>query len=341
MNEETSPSEPTLEESSPASRRDKSFIKVLADWLGGRNGETARDALEELIDESDGGEGSLNVGERQLLGNILDLHERTISDVMVPRVDITAFKADCDLSSLIELIREEGHSRMPLYRETLDDAFGMVHAKDVLIWRGRDEEFDAAQIMRPVLFVAPSMHVLELLLEMRSKRIHMALVVDEFGGVDGLVTIEDLVEEIVGEIEDEFDEHEKPSLEKHGDGSWTAGARTPLEDLETAMGRVLFSEEERGEVDTLGGLVFTIAGRVPVRGELLCHERSKLEFEVLEVDLRHVKRLRIRSSAALQGNAADHRDANVWTDVDWAEKLRADADSLKSPATPKKDNAVK
>ncbi|MCR4377981.1 MAG: hemolysin family protein [Rhodospirillales bacterium] len=341
MNEEPSPSEPTLEESSPASRRDKSFIKVLADWLGGRNGETARDALEELIDESDGGEGSLNVGERQLLGNILDLHERTISDVMVPRVDITAFKADCDLASLIALIGEEGHSRMPLYRETLDDAFGMVHVKDVLAWRGRDEEFDVTQIVRPVLFVAPSMHVLELLLEMRSKRIHMALVVDEFGGVDGLVTIEDLVEEIVGEIEDEFDEYEKPSLEKHGDGSWTAGARTPLEDLETAMGRVLFSEEERDEVDTLGGLVFTIAGRVPVRGELLRHERSKLEFEVLEVDLRHIKRLRIHSSVALQGDEANHRDANVWKGVDWAERLLEDTDPLKKPATPKKDNAAK
>ena len=341
MNEETLPSEPTPEESSPAGRRDKSFIKVLADWLGGRNGETARDALEELIDESDGGEGSLNVGERQLLGNILDLHERTISDVMVPRVDIIAFKADCDLASLIALIGEEGHSRMPLYRETLDDAFGMVHVKDVLAWRGRDEEFDVTKIVRPVLFVAPSMHVLELLLEMRSKRIHMALVVDEFGGVDGLVTIEDLVEEIVGEIEDEFDEHEKPSLEKHSDGSWTAGARTPLEDLETAMGRVLFSEEERDEVDTLGGLVFTIAGRVPVRGELLRHDLSGLEFEVLEVDLRHIKRLRIRSSAALQGDEADHRDANVWTDVDWAKKLLEDANPSNKPDTPKKDNAVK
>jgi CBS domain containing-hemolysin-like protein len=314
----------------------------LADWLGGRNGETARDALEELIDESDeGGEGSLNVGERQLLGNILDLHERTISDVMVPRVDIIGLKADADLASLIALIGAEGHSRMPLYRETLDDAFGMVHVKDVLAWRGRDEEFDATQIVRPVLFVAPSMHVLELLLEMRSKRIHMALVVDEFGGVDGLVTIEDLVEEIVGEIEDEFDEHEKPSLEKHGDGSWTAGARTPLEDLEEAMGRVLFSEEERDEVDTLGGLVFTISGRVPVRGELLRHELSGLEFEVLEADMRHIKRLRIRSPLALQEAEANSRDANVWKGVDWAEDLLKGADQAKSPATPGDDPASK
>lgn len=298
MNDEPSSMEPTPNDSSSVSRRDKSFIKTLADWLGGRNGETARDALEELIDVREEGEGSLGASERQLLGNILDLHERTVSDVMVPRADIIAVKATTDMAGLVALIAEEGHSRIPLYTETMDDAFGMVHVKDVLAWRGRDKQFDAAAIMRPVLFVAPSMHVLELLLEMRAKRVHMALVVDEYGGVDGLVTIEDLVEEIIGEIEDEFDEDEKPSLEKHGDGSWTAGARTPLEDVETAFGRALFSEEEHDEVDTLGGLVFTIAGRVPSRGELLAHELSGLEFEVLDADPRHVKRLRIRSPLA-------------------------------------------
>lgn len=335
MNEESSSSEPTPGEMSSASRRDKSFVKVLADWLGGRNGETARDTLEELVEAPEEGEGSLGASERQLLGNILDLHERTISDVMVPRADIVAFKAGADLASLITLIVAEGHSRMPLYRETLDDAFGMVHVKDVLTWRGRDEDFDAAAIMRPVLFVAPSMHVLELLLEMRHKRIHMALVVDEFGGVDGLVTIEDLVEEIIGEIEDEFDEDEKPSLEKHGDGSWTVGARTPLEDLEEAMGRTLFSEEEHDEVDTLGGLAFTIAGRVPTRGELLSHEASGLEFEVLDADPRHIKRLRIRSPLArvvaggqVHAGQLDspgaHDDDNVWKGVDWAEDLLKD-----------------
>lgn len=339
MNEESSSSAPAPGETNPASRRDKSFIKVLADWLGGRNGETARDALEGLIGESDEREGSLGAGERQLLGNILDLHERTISDVMVPRADIIALKADTDLPQLIALIGAEGHSRMPLYRETLDDAFGMVHVKDVLAWSGRAEAFDATEIMRPVLFVSPSMHVLELLLEMRAKRVHMALVVDEFGGVDGLVTIEDLVEEIVGEIDDEFDEDEAPSLEKHGDGSWTAGARTPLEDLELAMGRVLFNEEERDEVDTLGGLVFTIASRVPTRGELLRHETSGLEFEVLEADLRHIKRLRIRSPLASQGDEGDDRAANRAKGVDWAEELLKDADQADTAVARKKNKA--
>ena len=325
MTDEPSSIEPTPGEITPASRRDKSFVKTLADWLGGRNGETARDALEELIDEPEEGEASLGASERQLLGNILDLHERTIADVMVPRADIVALKANTGLVDLIALIAEEGHSRMPLYTETLDDAFAMLHVKDVLPWRGRDEDFDAATIKRTVLFVAPSMHVLELLLEMRAKRVHMALVVDEFGGVDGLVTIEDLVEEIIGEIEDEFDEDEKPSLEKHGDGSWTAGARTPMEALEKAMRQTLVSDEEHDEVDTLGGLVFTIAGRVPTRGELLTHEASGFEFEVLDADPRRIKRLRIRSPLAMGLRDENHIDEDVWKGVDWAEDLLKDS----------------
>ena len=327
MNEESSSTEPAPGESNPASRREKSFIKMLADWLGGRNGETARDALEELIEEPEEGEASLGVNERQLLGNILDLHERTIADVMVPRADIVAIKVSTDLDGLVDLITEEGHSRMPLYRETLDDAFGMVHVKDVLSWRGEDEDFDASTIVRPVLFVSPSMQVLELLLEMRAKRVHMALVVDEYGGVDGLATIEDLVEEIVGEIEDEFDEDEKPSLARQGDGTWIAGARTPLEDLETALGETLFSEDEHDDVDTLGGLAFTIAGRVPTRGELLAHDASGLEFEVLDADPRHIKRLRIRvpqiHTTDLDGDSTPPAgdDGGEWQGVDWAEEL--------------------
>ncbi len=298
MIDPSSPHSPANLNINPDERGEKSFIKTLLDWFHGRSGETARNTLEELIEEPEEGETSLGADERLLLGNILELHERAISDVMVPRADIVAIKADTTLDELISVISEEGHSRMPLYRETLDDAFGMVHVKDVLPWRGQDENFDVTAILRPVLFVSPSMHVLELLLEMRVKRVHMALVVDEFGGVDGLVTIEDLVEEIIGEIEDEFDEDEKPSLQQCPDGSWEASARTPLEDMETALGTTLFSPQEHDEVDTLGGLVFTIAGRVPVRGELLIHDASGLEFEVLDADPRQIKRLRVRTPGA-------------------------------------------
>jgi len=185
-----------------------------------------------------------------------------------------------------------GHSRIPVYRETLDDAIGMVHIKDVLAWRGEEESFELAKIVRRVLFVAPSMRVLELLLEMRVKRSHMALVVDEFGGVDGLVTIEDLVEEIVGEIEDEHDHDREPNLVRRPDGAIDADARAEIERLESEFGPIL-SEDEREDIDTLGGLVFSLAGRVPIRGELIRHP-SGVEFEVLEADPRRIRRLRVR-----------------------------------------------
>ena len=284
-------------------QQDKSFVKILGDWLRTRNGETARDALEDLIDEPEVGEASLGVNERQLLGNILDLQNQTISDVMVPRADIVAAKSTISMEGLVQLVTEEGHSRLPLYKESLDDAFAMVHVKDILTWQGQDKDFDVSAIARAVLFVAPSMHVLELLLEMRVKRVHMALVVDEYGGVDGLVTIEDLVEEIVGEIEDEFDSDEKPALDACSDGSWVAGARTPLSDMAVVLGLDHFSEEDYAEVDTLGGLVFTIAGRVPTRGEIVTHA-SGLEFEVLDADPRRVKRLRVRT----RGIQPEHQD---------------------------------
>lgn len=274
-------------------QQDKSFVKMLGDWLRARNGETARDALEDLIDEPERGEASLGVNERQLLGNILDLQDQTIADVMVPRADIIAIKTTTTLQALVQLITLEAHSRIPLYKKTLDDAFAMVHVKDILTWSGEASDFDVESIARPVLFVAPSMHVLELLLEMRAKRVHMAFVVDEYGGVDGLVTIEDLVEEIVGEIEDEFDSDEKPVIQKSADGSWTAGARTSIEDMTVVLGSSYFEAEEFDDIDTLGGLVVAIAGRVPTRGELLTHA-SGIEFEVLDADPRRVKRLRVR-----------------------------------------------
>ncbi len=264
------------------------------------NGETTtREALEELIEErEDREEADIPIDDdlRQLMANILDLRDRTIHDVMVPRADIVAIEARATLTEVIGLMASEGHSRLPVYRETLDDALGMVHIKDVLAWRGHDREFDLANIIRKVLFVSPSMQVLELLLEMRVKRIHMALVVDEFGGVDGLVSIEDLVEEIVGEIEDEHDRGVEPDLIRRADGSVVADARVSMEAFEELAGRVAVGEE-REDIDTLGGLVFFLAGRVPIRGELITHP-SGLEFEVLDADPRRIKRLCVRGIPA-------------------------------------------
>ena len=265
----------------------------LKNLFGFRNPEgSARDVLEELIEEREEAEVPIDAEERLLLANILELKGRTIHDVMVPRADIVSIECETGLADVIDLITGEGHSRLPVFREALDDAIGMVHIKDVLAWRGRDSEFALNKIVRKVLFVPPSMQVLELLLEMRAKRSHMALVVDEYGGVDGLVTIEDLVEEIVGEIEDEHDRTDEPVLIDGPEGCLIADARTTLEALEERLGSIV-SEEEREDIDTLGGLVFSLAGRVPVRGELIAHP-SGLEFEILDADPRHIKKMRLR-----------------------------------------------
>ena len=259
----------------------------------GRNGAGAGgETLEDLIEDHPEADAAINTDQRVLLVNILDLRDRTVHDVMVPRVDIAAIEAGAALADVIDLMTREGHSRIPVYRETLDDAIGMVHIKDVLAWRGKDGDFALSRILRKVLFVSPSMRVLELLLEMRVKRSHMAIVVDEFGGVDGLVTIEDLVEEIVGEIEDEHDRRDEPHLIRRADATLEADARVTIEDFEELSGPTV-SDSEREDIDTLGGLVFSLVGRVPVRGELIRHP-SGLEFEVLDADPRRVKRLRVR-----------------------------------------------
>ena len=296
MNDQ-SPSQPSAD---AADNDDSSRPGSLSEWLRGlfrHNNEenSARDVLAELIEQRDeqmDTEAPIDGDQRALLSNVLDLQDRTIHDIMVPRADIVAIESGADLSEVIELMTKGGHSRLPLYRNTLDDALGMAHIRDVLAWRGKDDAFSLSKIQRKVLFVSPSMLVLELLLEMRVKRCHMALVVDEFGGVDGMVTIEDLVEEIVGEIEDEHDRSDEADLTQRPDGAIDANARASLESLEQMLGSFV-TEEEREEISTLGGLVFLLAGRVPTRGELISHP-SGLEFEVLEADPRRIKRLRVR-----------------------------------------------
>jgi len=296
MNDQPSSSTPR----DTGAKDDPSLTNVVLGWIRQiarvRDADdSARDTLDELIEEREESAVPIDEDERVLLANILELRGRTISDVMVPRADIVAVSRDASLAEVIDLMTQKGHSRLPVYGETLDDVIGMVHIKDVLAWRGQDRSFSLAKIQRKILFVSPSMQVLELLLEMRVERCHMALVVDEFGGVDGLVTIEDLVEEIVGEIEDEHDRDEEPQLKRNPDGTYTADARVTIEVLEAAVGPIV-SDAERPNVDTLGGLVFALAGRVPIRGELVRHP-SGYEFEILDADPRHVKRLRLLKPA--------------------------------------------
>ena len=239
--------------------------------------------------------------ERFLIGNILQVHEQKAADVMVPRVDVVALDVEQPFSEVVKCMVENGHSRVPVYRETLDDVIGFVHVKDVLAPVADRRPARLDRLLRKVLYVAPSLPILDLLVQMRQARTHIAMVVDEFGGIDGLVTIEDLIEEIVGEIEDEHDVPETPSLIERPDGSIIADARLPIDALEEQHGIELRPAGDEESVDTLGGLVFTLAGRVPKRGEVITHPDG-IEFEVLDADPRRVKRLRVRGLPAVTGS---------------------------------------
>lgn len=259
--------------------------------------------------------------ERAMLRNILGLREVRVADVMIPRADIMAADHDISVGDLLKLFRDAAHSRLPVYRDTLDDPIGFVHIRDVLAYlisgaprktaarkRKAEAELDlgkvdlttqlaAAKLVRRLLFVPPSMPALDLLVHMQATRIHLALVVDEYGGTDGLVSIEDLIEEVVGDIADEHDEEEHViSADKDG---WVASARAPLEDVIARLAPDLQVEtppDMEEEIDTLGGLLTALAGRVPVRGELILGPKN-IEFEVLDADPRRVKRVRIRKAS--------------------------------------------
>lgn len=277
----------------PSWTRFRQFFKALK--LKRNGGASARDALEELI-EDDGGtmdeDLAIDTHERALIRNILGLRDITAEDVMVPRADITGVAIDTSLDELVTDMVKDSHSRVPVYRETLDDVVGMIHMKDVLAHVHAGKDVPLSSLLREVLFVSPSIRAMDLLQEMRLTRRHLALVVDEFGGIDGLITIEDLIEEIVGDIVDEHDVEEGPKIAMVGPDTAVADARAEIEEFEALFGNVL-TEEEREEIDTLGGLVFSLAGRVAARGELLTHPAG-VEFEVLESDSRRIKRIRIR-----------------------------------------------
>jgi magnesium and cobalt transporter len=269
-----------------------------------RDSDSLRETIDEMIEEpSPDGSHPLSAHERVLISNILKVYDRTAADVMVPRVDIVALDLETSFSEVLKCMIEQGHSRVPVYRGTLDDVIGFVHVKDLLGPAADRRPTKLAPILRKVLFVAPSLLILDLLVQMRQARTHIAMVVDEFGGIDGLVTIEDLIEEIVGEIEDEYDVAEGPNLIERADGTLIADARIPIEQLEEREGVRLRPTGEQEEVDTLGGLVSSLAGRVPGRGEVIGHP-SGIEFEVLDADPRRVKRLRVRNRADGEGGSA-------------------------------------
>ncbi|WP_114376815.1 hemolysin family protein [Elioraea thermophila] len=269
--------------------------------LRGRGDDGAlRDSLEELIESrveeaKEAGEKpppALDPHERALIANVLKLRRVTADDAMVPRADIVAVPETITLPALIAVIKREGHSRMPVYRESLDDIVGMIHIRDVFAHLEREGEFRITDILRKPLFVPPSKPVLDLLLEMRQARTHLAIVVDEYGGTDGLVTIEDVIEQIVGDIADEHDEPLAAQVITRPDGTLDVDARLPVEEFERHVGAVLSEEEREGEIDTVGGLILAIAHRIPARGETIAHP-SGLEFRILEADSRRIRKVRV------------------------------------------------
>lgn len=297
------------------------WLASLRARLGLAGPPTLRDTLEEALKEADRNGTAFSAAERAMFFRLLQFGALRVDDVMVPRADIISLDEEAPLVELLRVFRDAGVSRIPVFRGTLDDPSGMVHIKDLVrflmgggstapgsgareaaatmplanIDLGKADltrPISSARIRRPVLFVPPSMPAMNLLIRMQSTRIHMALVVDEYGGTDGLVTIEDLVEQVVGDIEDEHDVAETANIIDDPKLGLVAQARTPVHELEERLGVSLLKPEEEADIDTLGGLVFALVGRVPARGEIVLHAAG-IEFEVLDADPRRVKRLKI------------------------------------------------
>jgi CBS domain containing-hemolysin-like protein len=325
---------PSSEE--PKSSGAQGWIASIRARLGLQGPPTLRETLEYELKDAGRSEAAFSAEEREMLLRMLRFGALKVEDIKVPRADIIALAEREPLSELVRTFEDAGVSRIPVFNDTLDDPRGMVHIKDLFRWLVDEAEgrphgvkpseadvqvrsieppklldlgkcdlsrpISAAKIRRSVLYVPASMPAINLLIRMQSTRVHMALVIDEYGGTDGLLTIEDLIEQIVGEIEDEHDEAEAALIVQDPKHGLLAMARAPVADLEERLGISLLNAEEREDIETLGGLVFAIVGRVPARGELVRHG-SGVEFEVLDADARRVKRLKIHPPGAAGGGA--------------------------------------
>lgn len=269
-----------------------------------RSGTDLREALEEFIEEA----GSNNNGElsavsrheHALMSNVLRLRDMTVLDVMIPRADIVAIDIETSQQDLLALLAEKQHSRIPVYRETLDDILGTIHIKDIMATMARGKPVNVEDLVREAPIVSPAMSVLDLILMMKQLKKHMALAVDEYGGIDGLVTIGDVIEAIIGDIEDEHENNDDPQLRPNKDGSILADGRYSIEEFEEKYGSLL-TDEEREDIDTIGGLVYELAGRIPARGEVLTHS-SGMVLEIVDADPRRVNRVLIKNIPATAAN---------------------------------------
>ena len=255
--------------------------------------EELKNVIEDLIDENKNTTEKIDDGTKNIFKNVINLSDKCIEDVMIPRADIDAVSSDIKIDNLITFINKTKHSRIPVFKDNLDKIVGMIHIRDLFEKVNNKKKKESSSlsktITRKILFSSPSMKILDLLLKMRSEQIHMSIVVDEFGGTNGLVTIEDLVEEIVGEIKDEHDFEEIEEIKKISKKTYDVSARLPVEDLEKKIGGY-FTDEEKEDIDTVGGLVFNLLGKIPSRGEVINH-KSGLEFTIRDADTRKIKRI--------------------------------------------------
>ncbi len=272
------------------------FVAWLKNLLHPDTESTLRETLDEFINEQPEThtDDSVTIQERLLLSNILKLRHMAVVNVMIPRADIVAIEATITQEELLALLSEKQYSRLPVYRGTLDDVLGTIHIKDVLAMLAKSQPIVIKDLVKEIPIVSPAMPALDLLLTMRESKRHMALVVDEFGGIDGLVTVNDVLETIVGEIEDEHDSRQEPRIVNRPDGSLLVDGRLTIEEFENRFGKVL-TDEERASVDTLSGLVFAMEGRIPSRGEVLQHS-SGMVFEITDADPRRINLLKISSA---------------------------------------------
>ena len=281
-------------------KENSGVLSFITDFFKPKPDATLRETIEEYIDNENGEdqESPFSDHEKTLLANVLELHNKDAVDIMVPRADIIGINIDMTHEELFNLLSEKQYSRFPVYRETLDNVVGAIHIKDILACIAKNEPVIIENLVRDVPVISPSMDILDLLLQMRITRKHMVLVVDEFGGIDGLITLGDLLEAVVGEIDDEHHLEYHAEMSTQSDGTVLADARVNLDDFEEEFGELL-TEEERQENDTLGGLVFFMAGRVPVRGEVIKHDTGMV-FEIIEADPRRVNRICIRNIPAAE-----------------------------------------
>jgi len=260
------------------------------------NNENSKD-INNIIDTSDNSSRELTPEEKNMLNNVIGFGESRVEDCMVPRADVVGLELDTDVKDILKIFSESNHSRIPVYKETLDNPIGMLHMKDLIsVFSDKNfDDIDIEKFLREILFVPPSMKSRDLLVRMQTSRIHMALVIDEYGGTDGLVTIEDLIEEIIGEIEDELFEEDLDRIKIY-DNYIDSSARASIEEINDIVGKSLFTDDIDEEINTIGGLVFVLAGRVPQRGELINHPLG-FEIEITDADSRRIKKVRLRIKA--------------------------------------------